>query len=241
MPPKPTCGHWGGKNKDGSPCTRKAGWGRNGAKGRCRDHETSMAEKARAGKIVERPHDWDSVLNVAFWWLLTENMKASADNAGVGYTTVKRWRHSEWWWDACDAVKDRWLKAGVGLARRGLLKNIKNGDGASQRWLLERGDPDLAPPGQTHRITIEYMHKSKVVELMAALGADVAELIEDVEIRQEIVIRARARMQPLLGESFTPTGEDSDDRSDWRDRGTGQTNDVAGLLAGGEVADLGGE
>ncbi len=57
-----------------------------------------------------------------------------------------RWEASQWWPDAQEEANDRWLRALKGEARKGLLKNIRDGDAARARWLLERTDPRLAPP-----------------------------------------------------------------------------------------------
>ncbi len=197
-----SCGDCGGRKADGTPCTRKIGWGTDhSGEGPCRDHEGSGEVLALRGDVVKKPQNWDKAVAAAYLWLITDNLKTSAKEVGIGHRTLKRWKGSPWWYDACEQASERWLKAGKGEARRGLLKAIKAGDTASQRWLLERTDMRLAPPAQQHEIFIDYLHRTDVVELVKGIASDMMEVVEDPELRKAIAECFQRRLEKHTGNS----------------------------------------
>ena len=111
-----------------------------------------------------------------------------------------RWEASQWWPDAQEEANDRWLRALKGEARKGLLKNIRDGDAARARWLLERTDPRLAPPRLRQETLVDYLHKDEVFRLMREIGTEVAAVVVDEEMRLKIVRRVRVHMEPLRRE-----------------------------------------
>ena len=144
---------------------------------------------------VTRPRNWGIAISAAYLRLIGLTIEESAKGAGCGERTLKRWEASQWWPDAQEEATDRWLQATKGEARRGLLKSIRAGDAASQRWLLERTDIRLAPPAQQHEIFIDYLHRTDVVELARGMASDVMEVVQDPELREAIAERFRLRLE----------------------------------------------
>ena len=208
-PRKTTCGHFGGTTAVGTPCKYKAGRGTDHpGEGACKDHNGSKEVLAFSPYIVQKPHDWDKAVVTAFLWLISGEIKGSAKSAAVGERTLQRWIDSPWWGDACQEARDKWLNTSTAWARRALMENLKDGDGQSARWLLERTDLDLGPPTQRHELKLDYLHRDEVVRLMRLVGSEVAEVVVEEEQRVEIVKRIRVVMEPLLREvSALPEGE----------------------------------
>ena len=50
---------------------------------------------------VQKPHDWDKAVSVAYLRLRNDSQADAAKSAGVGERTVRRWENSEWWPKAC--------------------------------------------------------------------------------------------------------------------------------------------
>jgi len=84
-PQKKTCGDYGGKRADGTPCTRPAGWGMGKNTGRCRDHSDAAHAKmqSRKKRFLELLESGAYATNTA------------AKNVGVNHSTIWRWRQSD--------------------------------------------------------------------------------------------------------------------------------------------------
>lgn len=206
---KTTCGHFGGTTDAGNPCRYKAGRGTDHpGEGACKRHNGTHEVLAFDKTIVAKPQDWDKAVAAAFLWLISQKVKNSAKLAGVSPRALHMWVRSPWWGDACDEARKKWLNSSTAYARRALMENLKDGDGQSARWLLERTDPDLAPPTQRHKHEHEYLHRDEVVRLMRIVGEEMLRVTPEEDRRIEIVAAIKIRVAPLLQEvSGTPEGE----------------------------------
>ena len=98
-PVKKTCGDFGGKRADGTPCTRPKGWGTGRNTGRCKDH----SDDAHA-KMQSRKQKFLELLEGG-----THATSTAAKKIGVDHSTIWRWRQT-------DAEFDREYRAA--LAKR---------------------------------------------------------------------------------------------------------------------------
>lgn len=183
--------------KRGGTCGRAAGWGTDHVgRGRCRDHEG--LKSAPTERVCNRPRDWDKAVAAAYLRLVGLSQDEAAAGAGCGERTLARWEASIWWPEACEEAVDRWMKALTIESRKTLIQAVKDGDAERALKILERVDRRLAPPKQQHEITFDYLHRDEVAKLMRGLAEDVAEIVTDPVQREEIIRRARARIEPLF-------------------------------------------
>lgn len=103
---------------------------------------------------MDRPHDWDKAVSAAFFWLICDEKRATAESAGVSERTIHRWTRSDWWPEACREAEGRWLQHLEAEARRTVLRSVQAGDSSLAMRILERRDRQLAPRPQEHRIGI---------------------------------------------------------------------------------------
>ena len=100
---------------------------------------------AHPTETVKRPGDWDKAIAAAYLRLIGWTQKESAEGAGVGERTLKRWEKSDWWPEASEEASGRWLKHLVEDSRISVLSGVKK-DPALALKIIERTDPRLAPP-----------------------------------------------------------------------------------------------
>ena len=98
--------------------------------------------------VVEKPHNWDKAVSVAYLRLLGLSQKKAARGAGIGERTLARGELSDWWPDACHEAVDRWMQQVEIEARSTVMQAIKEGDVVTAMKVLERLDKRLAPPRQ---------------------------------------------------------------------------------------------
>jgi hypothetical protein len=101
----------------------------------------------RSGK---RHAHWDKVVSVAYLRLIGHTQAEAAIAAGRSERTIRNWEaDTELWAAAREEANSRWLQATTDAARRTVLKAVaRNADLAFR--ILERLDPELAPPKQRH-------------------------------------------------------------------------------------------
>lgn len=108
---------------------------------------------------VKRPAKWDNAVSAAYLRLLGATQEDAAEQVGVVARTVRAWEGSPWWPEAEFEARQRWLKGGDSLARRGLYRGLRSQDDAiastNARWWAERRMPEFAPPKLRHEHTGE--------------------------------------------------------------------------------------
>lgn len=110
---------------------------------------------ADAKDPVQRPHDWDKCVSVAYLRILGYSQEDSAKGVGVGVRSVIRWEQCSWWRDAKEEAADRWMNDLTAAARRNLLESVKSGGTRPETMLdiLERVDDRLLPAKQRHELS----------------------------------------------------------------------------------------
>lgn len=93
---------------------------------------------------VRKPHDWEKATSAAFLRILGATQQEAADSVGVARQTVVKWEHSEWWPEAMDDAKQRWL-AGLHAKARVSVENGLQDDARLAFMVLERLEPTLHP------------------------------------------------------------------------------------------------
>lgn len=145
-------------------------------------------------ETVEKPHDWDKVLAVAYLRTCGQTQKASAKAAGVGRRSVVRWEASPWWPDAVLDAADNWL----GTLRVTALASIQRGCSEDPAMALRVGEriiPELAPPVQRSvntEVTVDDMPWDEMTEdeySMLDSGVDPIRVKALCEARQRIEAR----------------------------------------------------
>ena len=95
------------------------------------------------------PPFWEKCVLAAYYRLLGGSQKAASAAVGRNERTIRNWEaNTALWTRAVDAAKHRWLDEVTSLARRQLLKALMTAEGDLSLKILERLDPDLAPPSQ---------------------------------------------------------------------------------------------
>lgn len=183
------CGDFGGVTAKGEPCRRPSAQG-----GKCADHRDEPV--AVRDLTVNRPQDWNKAVLAAFCWLRSEEIRASAETAGVGERTMQRWVKSHWWPDACREATGRWLDLLTFESMRTLMRAIAGGDADKALKVLERRLPELRPPTQDVRVgvfgAIQQLPPDEVSRLLALPeGERQAELRRMLEPKGEIPAQAR--------------------------------------------------
>lgn len=157
------CGDVGGVTRKGEPCQLPAVQG-----GRCSWHREKVADVDRT---VSRPQDWGKAVLAAHFWLIADEIRASAESAGVGERTMQRWVKSPWWPDACREASGRWIEHLTVKAQRTLMQAISGGDADKALKVLERLMPELRPPTQDVRVgvygAIQQLPPDEVSRLLA--------------------------------------------------------------------------
>lgn len=145
-----TCGSLGYVTAAGKPCQRPAQDG-----GPCYQHRGTTPDELAAlvPERVSMPQDWDKAVSAAYLWLVCDEVKGSAEAAGVGLRTMHRWIHSDWWPRACAEAKTRWLNHLTAEARRTLMRAIRDKDDARTAWdVLQQFDDDFRPRPKEVRV-----------------------------------------------------------------------------------------
>jgi len=116
--------------------------------------------------VVQKPQDWDKALAAAFFWQIAGELKATAKAVGISESTMQRWVRSPWWGRACAESRPDWFSHLTAESRRTVVKAIQEGDSDLALRILERTDPQLAPPAQRLEV------RASVQQLIASLPAD---------------------------------------------------------------------
>lgn len=100
-----------------------------------------------AGKTdpVGRPVDMEKAIATAYLRMMGATQERAAEGAGASVRSIQSWEKCSWWDDAREAARKRWMKDLTDSARKGLTQGVKD-DGTLALRVLERVDPELAPP-----------------------------------------------------------------------------------------------
>ncbi len=109
----------------------------------------------------------------------------AASAAGVSENTIYNWRGTEWWPELEELVEDSGLDYLERKARGVVRDKLKDGDGKTARWLLERRSKPFAPPKKQVQVegNVDHRHEAKqlrsiptaVIENMADADDDAIE------------------------------------------------------------------
>ena len=141
------------------------------------------------------PVDWDKVVAAAYLRLRGLSALDCAKGVSCSQRSIRRWMNSDFWPRACEEATKRWMHDLTAASKTTLLKGIRAGDTEKALKILERTEPQLAPPAQQHEIFIDYMHRTDVVELARGMAMDVMEVVSDAEEREQIAERFRLRLE----------------------------------------------
>lgn len=131
------------------------------------------------------PYNWDKAISVAYLRLIGASQEVAAKEAGCSERSVATWEKKSWWPDAQAEARQRWLRGGDAMARRGLLRALSDGNeyAATSRWWADRRIPELKPPkvrseisgpdGEPVEVGIEDA-RTQVADVVARLAAAVA-------------------------------------------------------------------
>ena len=100
----------------------------------------------------DRPPRWEKRVSAAYLRIIGLNQKQAAKSVGVTRRTIQNWEAHETWPQAKAEARDRWCAEIHCRARGAILKALEQSDATSARWVLERMDPDFAPPRQRHEL-----------------------------------------------------------------------------------------
>ena len=107
-----------------------------------------MTSAASAGS-TPAPRYWEKAVLCAYYRLLGATQKAAGAAVGRSERTVRVWEADRTLWTrASEEARQRWLGEVTSAARHSLLKAALGADGDLALKILERLDPDLAPPTQ---------------------------------------------------------------------------------------------
>jgi hypothetical protein len=101
------------------------------------------------------PPFWERMVLAAYFRALGSSQPEAARAVGRSTRTIKTWEADRTLWvRAVAEARLRWLGEATALARRQLLAGLRNDEGGELSLkLLERLDPELAPPA--HRLKHE--------------------------------------------------------------------------------------
>src|SRR5436853_604320 len=95
---------------------------------------------------------WEKVVLSAYYRLLGSSQTAAGAAVGRSQRTIRVWENeAALWTRATEEARRRWLGEISSLARRQLLKGLMDADADLALKVIERLDPDLAPPSQRLR------------------------------------------------------------------------------------------
>ena len=131
-----------------------------------------MTSAASAGS-TPAPRYWEKAVLCAYYRLLGATQKAAGAAVGRSERTVRVWEADSTLWTRASAeAKQRWLGEVTAAARQALLDNVGTDAGLALK-LLERLDPDLAPP--TQRLKVNHEVGEGLSGLLQAFGGDRAD------------------------------------------------------------------
>jgi DNA-binding CsgD family transcriptional regulator len=110
--------------------------------------------------VVEKPHNWEKAVSVAYLRSTGDTQEEAATSVGVSERTVRGWEASSWWPDAVAVAHQRWLQGCDQKARSALSKALSDSDhyAPTARWWADRRIPELAPPKTRSEITGTMQH-----------------------------------------------------------------------------------
>lgn len=100
-----------------------------------------------------RPRQWEKWVLYAYLRMMGATQRDAASAVGRKKRTVQEWQEDTVLYAlAREEARTRWLSEATDAARKTLLTAIKGGHAEMALRLLERVDPDLAPPTQRHQV-----------------------------------------------------------------------------------------
>jgi len=95
-----------------------------------------------------KPHHWETAVRSAYFILMGYTVVDAAKSAGIGHKTVHIWMKADWWQDAKDDARDRYLGTVEAETRAAILRGLQDPKeyAAMARWVAERLIPEFAPP-----------------------------------------------------------------------------------------------
>lgn len=108
-----------------------------------------------------------------------DTQEETAQKVGRSARTIRNWEDEPWWPDAVSEARDTWLSDVVREARAALYLQLKKArDPVRAMAVLERMDPDFAPPkqevehsGGTHdTVTHEIPRANRIAAIRALAG-----------------------------------------------------------------------
>ena len=130
---------------------------------------STALQKAAEQGLEGWPDDIEKALSYAYLRLMDYTQKAAAEAVGMGERTGRRWESMDWWHVISAEAQDRWLNGLKRIARRSLAKHAVT-DGALALKILERTDPNLAPPSVRQELTgagggaVEFVFKQVIID-----------------------------------------------------------------------------
>ena len=102
-------------------------------------------------------NNWDIAISAAYLRLLGATQEEAAEAAGCGVRTIQTWEKCDWWLEATNEARHRWLKGGDALAMKAILQALKDpGEYAHMgRYWADRRIPELKPPKQQAEILVK--------------------------------------------------------------------------------------
>jgi hypothetical protein len=112
-------------------------------------------EPAENQSRVKKPHNWDKVVSAAYLLATGDTQGDAAKKAGCSVRSLRDWMKSDFWQDAWNEAKRRWLHGAETFARRGIMSALvdKNEYAQMSRWVGERLIDELAPPTRRNEHT----------------------------------------------------------------------------------------
>jgi hypothetical protein len=112
--------------------------------------KTAYAQRANPPPL---PY-WEKCILAAYLRMMGATQRDAARAVGRSLRTIATWEsHKDQWALALDEARKRWLIDLTHASRAALLGTIKEGNGMLALQVLERLDPELAPPKQ--RVDVE--------------------------------------------------------------------------------------
>lgn len=102
---------------------------------------------------VKAPRDPLKARRAAGLRLMGYTVADAAKAVSVAKSTLEKWMQCSWWSGMLDEARAEYLGDIVCQARLALMAQIRMGDGKLAFRVLERLDPDFAPPAMRHEVS----------------------------------------------------------------------------------------
>jgi len=112
-----------------------------------------MTEDSAGPKTtVRRPRNWDKCVSAAYLRILGASQDRAAEEVGCSPRSIRSWEKSEWWPDARQEARDRWLQGNDQTCMLTLTNAMREGNAKVAMWWADRRVPELLPPAVQAKI-----------------------------------------------------------------------------------------